>query len=191
MHADRPSRMDIDRERSLVAASRSDPTAFGRLYDFYAPRIVGFIYRRVRDYDVAEDLTSLTFQRAFENVRRASFRDQSFGGWLYRVASNAVVDHYRQDGRTISLASLLDGDDFDYAGVDILADALDRDEISRGLYAVHEMHREVLILRYFDDLDADEMCVILGCSKSTLSGKLQRALRALRAAIVKGAADVA
>ena len=183
--------MDIDRERSLVAASRSDPDAFGQLYDFYAPRILGFIYRRVRDYCVAEDLTSVTFQRAFENVRRASFRNQSFGGWLYRVASNAVCDHYRQSRRTLSLASPLNRDDLNGLCVDILADALDRDEISRGLYAVHEMHREVLILRYFDDLDADEICVILGCSKETLSGKLQRALRALRTAIVKESADVA
>jgi RNA polymerase sigma-70 factor, ECF subfamily len=183
--------MDIDRERSLVAASRSDPCAFGPLYDFYAPRIVGFIYRRVRDYNVAEDLTSVTFQRAFENVRRASFRNESFGGWLYRVASNAVVDYYRRNRRTTSLASLLDRQDLDDLCVDNLADALDRDEIRRGLYAVHEMHREVLILRYFDDLDADEICLILGCSKETLSGKLQRALRALRAAIVKESADVA
>ena len=191
MPADSSYRMDIDRERSLVAASRSDPSAFGPLYDFYAPRILGFIYRRVRDYSVAEDLTSMTFQRAFENVRRASFRNQSFGGWLYRVASNAVVDHYRRNRRTMSLASLLDREGFDDPCVDILADALDRDEIRRGLFAVHEMHREVLILRYFDDLDADEICAILGCSKETLSGKHQRALRALRAAIVKESADVA
>ncbi len=183
--------MDIDLERSLVAASRSDPISFGRLYDFYAPRILGFIYRRVRDYSVAEDLTSVTFQRAFENVRRASFRNQSFGGWLYRVASNAVVDHYRQNRRTLSLASLLDREEIDDPCVDILAGALDRDEIRRGLYAVREMHREVLILRYFDDLDADEICVVLGCSKEALSGKLQRALRALRAAIVEESADVA
>jgi RNA polymerase sigma-70 factor (ECF subfamily) len=183
--------MDIDCERSLVAACRSDPSAFGRLYDFYAPRILGFVYRRVRDYTLAEDLTSVTFQRAFENVRRASFRNQSFGGWLYRVASNAVIDHYRRDRRTMSLALLLGRDDFSDTCVDILASALDRDEIRRGLYAVPEMHREVLILRYFDDLDADEICVILGCSKEALSGKLQRALRALRAAIVKESADVA
>ena len=190
MHVDRASRMDVDRERSLVVASRSDPNAFGQLYDFYAPRILGFIYRRVSDYSVAEDLTSMTFQRALENVRRASFRDQSFGGWLYRVASNAVCDHYRRN-RTISLTRLLDREDFDGLCVDILAGALDRDEIGRGLCAVHEMHREVLILRYFDDLDADEICVILGCSKETLSGKLQRALRALRAAVVKESVHVA
>jgi RNA polymerase sigma factor (sigma-70 family) len=183
--------MDIDRERSLVAASRSDPSAFGELYDFYAPRILAFIYRRVRDYNVAEDLASVTFQRAFENVRRASFKNQSFGGWLYRVASNAVCDHYRRGRRTISLALLLDRDDFEDPGLDVLARAIDRDEIRRALYAVHEMHREVLILRYFDDLDADEICAILSCSRETLSGKLQRALRALRTAIVKESADVA
>ena len=85
--------MDRDRERTLVDRARSDAAAFGELYDFYLPRIYGFTFRRVQERSVAEDVTATTFQRALEAVRQRDFRNDAFGGWLYRVAANAVVDH--------------------------------------------------------------------------------------------------
>src|SRR5580765_5627019 len=97
------SRMDPQRERALVARSRVDASAFGELYDFYLPRIHAFALRRVRDRSVAEDITAMTFERALGTVRRDAFRNESFGGWLYRVAANGVVDHVRRAGRTVPL----------------------------------------------------------------------------------------
>jgi RNA polymerase sigma-70 factor (ECF subfamily) len=182
--------MAADRERALVTRVRADAAAFGELYDFYFPRIYGFIYRRVQDRCTAEDLTSMTFQRALENVRRADFRNDSFGGWLYRVASNAVVDHARRDRRFVPLLDG-DGDEPGEIALDSFAAALDRDQLRRALMALPAQHRDVLILKYFDDLDPVEMSAILGCSRETLAVRLHRALRALRAAMAKEAADVA
>src|SRR5664280_1120193 len=108
MECDGASRMAADRERALVARAREDSGAFAELYDFYLSRIYGFIYRRAQDRCVAEDLTSMTFQKALENVRRDDFRNDSFGGWLYRVASNVVVDHVRRDRRYVSIGDLGD-----------------------------------------------------------------------------------
>lgn len=183
--------MAADRERALVARARDDCAAFAELYDFYLPRIYGFIYRRVQDRCVVEDLTSMTFQRALENVRRPDFRNDSFGGWLYRVASNVVVDHVRRDRRFVSMADR-DGDEEpgDLA-LDAMAAALDRDQLRRALLELPGNHREVLVLRFFDDLDVPEICAVLGCSRETLAVRLHRALRALRLAIAKEAADVA
>ena len=184
------SRMAADRERVLVARVREDTAAFGELYDFYLPRIYGFIYRRVGDRCTAEDLTSMTFQRALENVRRADFRNDSFGGWLYRVASNAVVDHSRRDRRLVSLGEV----DLEEAGdmaLDAFADALDRDQLRRALISLSAQHRDVLVLKFYDDLDTVEICAVLGCSRETFAVRLHRALRALRVAIAKESADVA
>jgi RNA polymerase sigma-70 factor, ECF subfamily len=181
--------MAQDRERELVARSRHDRTAFAELYDFYLPRVYGYVYRRVGDRCVAEDLTAMTFQRALENVKRPDFRNDSFGGWLYRVASNAVVDHVRRDRRTVDLdeAAELPGD----LALDALAAALDREQLRRALLALSNTHREILVLRFYDDLDAPEMCAMLGCSREALAVRLHRALRALRVAIAKDSADVA
>ena len=183
--------MAADRERALVARARDDCAAFAELYDFYLPRIYGFVYRRVQDRCVAEDLTSMTFQRALENVRRSDFRNESFGGWLYRVASNVVVDHVRRDRRYVSLADLSDCEEPGDLALDALSAALDRDQVQRALRQLSNNHREVIVLRFYDDLEVPEICAVLGCSREALAVRLHRALRALRLAVAKESADVA
>jgi RNA polymerase sigma-70 factor (ECF subfamily) len=182
--------MPAERERALVARARESAAAFGELYDFYMPRVYGFVYRRVRDRAVAEDLTSVTFQRALENVRRSDFRNESFGGWLYRVASNAIVDQVRRDRRYVPMANIDQEAPGDMA-LDALAAALDRDQLRRALKNLPDNHREVLVLRFYDDLDTAEMCAVLGCSRETLAVRVHRALRALRSALTQESVDVA
>jgi RNA polymerase sigma-70 factor, ECF subfamily len=190
MERDGSSRMATERERALVARARHDSAAFADLYDFYLPRIYGFVYRRTRDRFLAEDLTSVTFQRALENVRKADFRNDSFGGWLYRVASNAVVDHARRNRRLVSQSEFDEEEPGDLA-LDALTAALDRDQLRRALRTLPTGHRDVLVLRFYDDLDTPEICAILGCSREALAVRLHRALRALRLALAKESADVA
>jgi RNA polymerase sigma-70 factor (ECF subfamily) len=193
------TRMDPNRERLLVERSRFDAAAFGELYDFYLPRIYGFVARRVADRAAAEDLTAMTFERALATVRRGDFRNEAFGGWLYRVASNAVVDHVRRGRRTIPLSpdrpGAAEGEGEarlgDDAATAAFAAALDRDVLRRALLRLAEPHRRLIVLRYFDGLDTDELCAALGCSRPTFAVKLHRALRALRAAVAEETSDAA
>lgn len=196
------TRMESAREQALVADARADPAAFGELYDFYLPRIYGFIARRVEDRSVAEDLTSTTFERALGAIRRDDFVNASFGGFLYRVASNAVVDHARRARRTVPLgvrASDLDeagdrdaaeqlGDD---SAARAFAAAIDRDALRRAMVRLPATHRQVILLRYYDGLEPHELAAALGCSRQTLAVKVHRALRALRAQLDQGAIDAA
>ena len=183
--------MAADRERALVARAREDGAAFAELYDFYLPRVYGFIYRRVQDRCVAEDLTSMTFQRALENVRRPDFRNDCFGGWLYRVASNAVVDHVRRDRRFVSMGDSTAARAARRPGPRRPRRRARPRPAAPRLLSLSNDHREVLVLRFYDDLDVPEMCAVLGCSRETLAVRLHRALRALRMAVAKESADVA
>lgn len=197
--------MDPAREQALVARARADASAFGELYDWYLPRIHGFIARRVEDRAVTEDLTATTFERALGAVRRSDFRNESFGGFLYRVAANAIVDHARRSRHTVPLGARasdydLDGDGRvgrddaglgDDAATRAFAAALDRDVLRRALLRLPEPHRRVIVLKYFDGLELDELCAALGCSRSTLAVKLHRALRALRGEMTAEATDAA
>jgi RNA polymerase sigma-70 factor (ECF subfamily) len=179
------SRMDRDRERTLVDRARSDAAAFGELYDFYLPRIYGFVFRRVQERSVAEDLTAATFQRALETLRHREFRNDAFGGWLYKVAANAVIDHVRRGSRLTHL------DGTDGSSGDAFAAALDRDELRSALERLAPGHRQVLALRFYDDLDAGEASAILGCSRATFAVRLHRAIAALRGAMAQEATDAA
>lgn len=183
-----------------MARSRTDADAFGELYDWYLSRIYAFVTRRVGDRAMTEDITATAFERALGAVRREDFRNESFGGFLYRVAANAIVDHARRSRWTAPLGvrardhdETWDDDDAlgDDAATRAFAAALDRDVLRRALRRLPESHRRVIVLKFFDGLEVDELCAALGCSKPTLAVKLHRALRALRGAMALETTDAA
>lgn len=183
------SRMAPDQERALVSAARTDPRAFGELYDYYLPRIYGFIYRRVQERSVSEDLTATTFQRGLEALRRGTFRNDSFGGWLYRVAANAVVDHVRAGTRVVRIDEAVPS--ADEPSLEAFTASIERDELRVALHRLPDGHRRVLLLKFFDDLDVEEICALLGCSRRTFAVKLHRAIAALRGVMVGEVTDAA
>ena len=208
------TRMDPTREQALVARARVDAAAFGELYDWYLPRIHAYVIRRVGDRDVAQDVTATSFERALEAVRRPGFRNESFGGFLYRVAANAIVDHARRSRRTVPLGARArdfagdlaggetdsdgdgsdsePGDEFgDERAANALAAALDRDTIRRALLRLSEAHRQVIVMKFLDGLETDALCAILNCSRGTFAVKLHRALAALREAMAQETTDAA
>lgn len=147
---------------------------------------------------MAEDLTATTFERGLEVLRGGSFRNDSFGGWLYRVAANAVVDDARRARRLLSFDWLAESRFDDpkppvelERAADVFAAAMDADELRRAVQRLPAGHRQVLTLRFFDDLDADEACAVLRCSKPTFAVKLHRALAALRGEMVTESTDAA
>lgn len=205
--------MDPTREQALVARARVDAAAFGELYDWYLPRIHAYVIRRVGDRDVAQDVTATSFERALEAVRKPGFRNDSFGGFLYRVAANAIVDHARRSRRTVPFGARAGdfageaagegahdghrtdaepGDEIgDERATHALAAALDRDTIRRALLRLSETHRQVIVMKFLDGLEIDELCAILECSRATFAVKLHRALAALRDAMAQEATDAA
>ena len=84
-------------ERALLERARAyDPAALGELYDRYAGKMYAYIYRRMGNAAQAEDLTSELFLRVLKAVQNERAWRDSFVAWLYRIAHNLVVDHYRR-----------------------------------------------------------------------------------------------
>ncbi len=192
--------MDPAHERSLVERVASDPAAFGELYDYYLPRIYAYLVRRVEERTVAEDLTATTFERALSALRSGSFRNDSFGGWLYRVAGNALVDHVRRGRRYVPLGIRAADGAWDAVDASAAVDesamaafsaALERDSLAGALRTLPEHHRAVVVLRYVDGLEPAEVAEALGCSRPTAAVRLHRALRALRDVMTRESSDVA
>jgi RNA polymerase sigma-70 factor (ECF subfamily) len=88
-------------ERLLVEAAQTDPAKFGDLYEIHFERIYGFIARRIRDRDIAEDLTSDVFHKALANLRSYEFRGVPFAAWLIRIASNVLADQFKRAAREV------------------------------------------------------------------------------------------
>ena len=93
--------MDVttDDERLLIEAAQADPARFVELYDRNIDRIYDYVSRRAGSRTVAEDVTSEVFERALSNLGTFKWRGVPFVAWLYRIASNALADHWKREGR--------------------------------------------------------------------------------------------
>ncbi|MEX0663674.1 MAG: RNA polymerase sigma factor [Acidimicrobiia bacterium] len=171
-------------DRELVARARLDPSAFGTLYRRYVGRIFAYAHRRTWTREAAEDVTAATFERAYRNLDRFDAEGAGFGPWLYRIASNELVDHYRREGRSRSqrgqraLRALADEHSHD----DL--EGIERDDEIRdmltALDTLRPRYQAALTLRYLSGLSADDAAEAMGCSKPVLAVTLHRALGALR-----------
>lgn len=86
-------------EATLVMQARSDPSAFGLLYERYIDRIYNYIYNRVGNVQDSEDLTARTFYRALDRLDTYEDRGYPFSAWLFRIAHNLVANWHRDRSR--------------------------------------------------------------------------------------------
>jgi len=184
-----------------MVATGTDAAAFGKVFDAALPRIYEFFARRVDDRQVAEELTTATFERALGVFRDGEVR-ATFGGFLYRVAASAVVDHARRrrkpiprDTRASDLDAVGDRDAAaaiaNDAATRAFAAAIDRSRLRQAFTRLSDEDRNLIVLRYLDGLEIDELCAVTGASRQALAVSLHRTLRALRSSIDQEATDAA
>src|SRR5262245_33117768 len=89
----------MDDERLLIEAAQKEPRRFAELYELNFDRVYAWIARRVLDRHEAEDLTAEVFQHALANLHRFEWRGVPFAVWLYRIASNAMADRWKERSR--------------------------------------------------------------------------------------------
>ena len=77
-------------EQLLVEKAKTDKEAFVRLYDFYYPKIFGYVFRRTLELERTKDITSETFLKAYLNIGRFQWKKIPFSSWLFRIATNEM-----------------------------------------------------------------------------------------------------
>jgi RNA polymerase sigma-70 factor (ECF subfamily) len=171
----------------LLARSRSSPDEFADFYEQTSAQVLCFFVTRTDDPQRAIDLTHETFMKAFEH--RQEFRgasDEQAAAWLWRIARNELAQYWRS--RSVELAAverlglervtLSDGEVLD--GERFIAAGELREQIRRALEVLPEDQREVVRLRFVDDLSYEEIAQKLGVSNDAVRTRTSRALRALR-----------
>ncbi|MBN2028286.1 MAG: sigma-70 family RNA polymerase sigma factor [Actinobacteria bacterium] len=175
-------RMEPEREQELVERARTSPEAFSELYEHYMPLIYRYLLRRTGNVDTAEDLTATCFEKALRHLEKFQWKDVSFSAWLYRIATNTLVDYYRRKGRHSEtsiqdlegvLRSPMGAGEEDVERVAVLMDLVRK---------LPQSYQHILALKFYQGLSHDEMCEVLGLSKKTLTMKIYRSLKALRKA---------
>lgn len=173
----------LDGEHKLVRdAIRGESSAFGLLYNHYHPKIYRFVFIKVSRREEAEDLTHQVFLHAWEHMGSYEERGYPFSSWLYQIARNAVVDHYRTRKKELSLDEM-DPDDFgETVGIEL--GIHEKFELARVRLAIRELkptEQDVIIMRFVEDLTPREIAAAVGKSEGAVKLIQHRALKQLKA----------
>lgn len=177
----------IEGEQNLVEAARKgDPEAFGALYDHYLPKIYRFVLIKVSHKEQAEDLTHQTFLKAWEKVDTYKHQGYSFGSWLYQIARNNVIDHYRKGGDQVDIEDVSPEDlgitDSLVAEVEI---KIKWDEILGAIKGLSDVEQDVLMMRFIEDMPHKEVAEAVDKSESAVKVIQHRALKKLKKTLSK------
>jgi RNA polymerase sigma-70 factor (ECF subfamily) len=165
----------------LVEASRGgDGEAFGQLFDHFHGPLYRYIASRVQRPSDAEDLTQLVFVKALEALPRYESRGIPFGGWLFRLARNTVIDFVRTRHEHAELDAIGERRDGEAGPDDIAVFREDMNAVAAALAALTDDQREAISLRFFGGLSAREAAEAMGKQEGTVRGLQFRAIAALR-----------
>lgn len=171
-----------DEAQLLAAAQQFDAEALSELYDRYEAKIYTYIYRRCGEQVVAEDLTAQVFLKMLESIRDGKSWHSSFSGWLYRIAHNLVIDHYRRRDRQPSVNI----DDAPPTAADVEDPVetaemnIDAERLRAAIRRLTDDQSEVISLRFLEGYSIAEVAEMVGRSEGAVKALQYRAVAALR-----------
>ncbi len=172
--------LHLETEQKLVEAARSNPVAFGALYERYVDAIYSYAWHRLGDQTAAEDIVSETFHRALENIQNYEWRGVAFSAWLYRIASNCIAARFRKEhpmGGEEELEHLLEPE----PGPEAIVTRLEwKADLLAAVRALPAEQQQVILLRFGQDLRNKEIARIMQRSEGAVKALLHRALGALQ-----------
>lgn len=156
---------------------------FSHLYDNYIDKIYSFVYLKTSSKEVSEDIVSDVFLSALNKISSYKLvENASFGSWLYRIASNKVIDYYRMNKVTEDVWDYLDMS----IQNDIVNDIDNKDKLEKVLSFISELkedQKQIMMLRIWDDLSYKEIADITGKSVDTCKKTVSRTLKKISGAI--------
>lgn len=171
---------------------KGDESALGILIERHKQRIYSFIYSKVMDRDITEDIFQDTFIKVIKTLKRGSYNEEGkFLPWVMRISHNLVIDHFRKNNRMpkyegngdFNIFSVLSDTDLN-AERKIIKSQVERD-VRRLVQELPDDQKEVLIMRMYQDLSFKEISEKTGVSINTALGRMRYALINLRKVIEK------
>jgi RNA polymerase sigma-70 factor (ECF subfamily) len=170
----------VQDEHELIRRAQGfEPEAFGEIYERYYNGVYKYIFYRVGDQGLAEDLTMEVFVKAMEAIDGFSFRGVPFSAWLYRIASNLVIDHFRRMPAqpALSLEEKLVAS-AEHSG-QVLDSEFTHQALRRALAELTEDQQQVIVLKFVDGLSNHEVAQFLGKTEGAVKSLQHRALASL------------
>jgi len=166
---------DETHERLLIEAAQKDPNRFAELYEENFGRVWAFVIRRVRDRSVAQDITSEVFHQALANVKKFEWQGLPFAAWLFRIAANAISDHFTRTAREQQR-----GEKEETAAPREMETIERRASLYKVVDRLPVDQRRVLVMRFGEERSIREIASAIGRSEGAVKQLQWRGLQTLR-----------
>ena len=163
--------------------TRGTREIFTELYEEFLPKVFRYIRYRVNSEQVTEDLTSVVFEKALTNFEKYSREKASFSTWIFSIARNVVIDHYRTQARHPALSlekAEIDVSSNEPLPGDTLEKMEEREKLRACVSRLQAEEQEIIALKFGSDMNNRQIARTMGLSESNVGTKLYRAVRKLR-----------
>ena len=178
--------MSRDDEAQLVRrAKQGDQAAFAEIYTRHHDAVYAYLYYRVNDVQVAEDLTGEVFLRLVAKMDRYTYRGRPILAWMYTIARNLLIDHQRKQAQAGMLALEDRWVTSDPSPPEVAERGLTRDCLIRSLRHLTEDQQHVILHRLIEGRSNAEVASLLGKTEGAVKSLQHRAVASLRRAVMK------
>lgn len=167
-------------EREQILAAQKDVRAFRYFYDTYYKDVFLYIYRRTDDENISADITQQVFIKAMQNIGRYEVRGVPFSSWLFRIASNELMQHFRDEKKVrvvcidnTDLNEMLEDEDVAY-------DLQKKEQVFTEIRKLPAVDLELIELRYFEKRSFMEIGEIKNITANSAKVKVHRIIERLR-----------
>lgn len=151
----------------LKKAKNGDSEAFGKLYDLYFNKIYRFIYYRVSHKETAEDLAEEVFIKVHNKIKNLE-AEGAFQAWLYQIARNLVIDHYRRQKSTVALEEVENIIEYESNIIDVLNLEAEQKSLLKILKQLSPEEQILLKMKFFEELDNTTIAALLNKSEGAI-----------------------
>lgn len=157
---------------------------FEKAYEEHARGILRHAYFKVKDKEAAEDMVQETFFKAWRNIVDEEGEIKNIRAFLYKILNNTIIDYYRTKKETYSLEQSFEENENlaieENTDEKRLDDEMDNLKLKKYLSEIKEEYREILIMKYMDDLSINEISKITNRSPVNVRVTIHRALLSLK-----------
>ena len=172
--------LELIEPKLIQRAQQGEPKVVGEIYERYQLAIFRYLYYKVGDLQTAEDLTSEVFIRMINALPETNLNKFSFQAWLFRIARNLSIDHYRSTNKRKEIE--LDENQIPNHEnpLDLVEQGLTSEKLSLALDQLSTNQRDVIVMRFVNGMTIREVAQVMNRSQDSIKGLQRRALIALR-----------
>lgn len=172
-------------EQELITRVKANKEVFLEIYDSHFRRIYNYVFYRMYNQIDTEDVTAQVFLSALENIDRYEHRNIPIIVWLYKIASNAVMDFYRKKGQTVEWKETTsDLKDNESSPEIVYIKKSEKEQLRQHLQQLPAMQQQAVVLRYLHNLSYKEISEIMDKTEGAIKQLLHRGLNNLRERMV-------